>query len=134
MSERIRLNSPSNAICDGARRVVANDWLIVVLVALIATARSLALHSLQSSRGRFSDLPGTTSLWWIHLHSQGAKHCARPWDTSRATASDSAILFCDVGLPLYLIRVCSLGRRCSQSRNWRLYRGIWFTFAEHARL
>ena len=62
MSERIRLNSPSNAICDGARRVVANDWLIVVLVALIATARSLALHSLQSSRGRFSDLPGTTSL------------------------------------------------------------------------
>jgi len=38
MSERIRLNSPSSAICDGARRVVANDWLIVVLVALIATA------------------------------------------------------------------------------------------------
>ena len=38
MSERIRLNSPSSAICDRARRVVANDWLIVVLVALIATA------------------------------------------------------------------------------------------------
>jgi len=38
MSERICLNSPSSAICDGARRVVANDWLIVVLVALIATA------------------------------------------------------------------------------------------------
>ncbi len=38
MSERICLNSPSNASCDGARRVVANDWLIVVLVALIATA------------------------------------------------------------------------------------------------
>jgi 4-amino-4-deoxy-L-arabinose transferase-like glycosyltransferase len=38
MSERICLNSPSSAICNGARRVVANDWLIVVLVALIATA------------------------------------------------------------------------------------------------
>jgi len=36
MSERIRLNSPSSAICDGARRVLTNDWFVLVFLFLTA--------------------------------------------------------------------------------------------------